>query len=68
MAEWRVYYRDQLDQDRILAQITSREAALKLAKTLYREKRAELYMIEGPNGLALAKQELMRWVSDNRYT
>ncbi len=67
MSNWKIYYRDQFDQDRTSGGIPSQEAALKGAKDLYQSKRAELYRIEGPDGLDLPKEEIMRWVSANKY-
>ena len=62
---WKILYRDQLDQDRTSRSISSKEAALKQASDLYYQQRAELYTIEGPNGRALPKEEIMRWMSTN---
>ena len=66
-SDWKIIYRDRLDQDRISRSIPSKEAALKQARDLYRQQRAELYRIEGPNGLALPKEEIMRWMSTNKW-
>jgi hypothetical protein len=66
MSDWKVLYRDQLDQDRTSGSIPSKEAALKLARDLYHSQRAELYGIEGPDGRALPREEIMRWVSANK--
>jgi hypothetical protein len=66
MSDWKILYRDQLDQDRTFQSIPSKEAALKQASHLYHQQRAELYRIEGPNGLALPKEEIMRWMSANK--
>ncbi len=66
MADWRVFYRDHLDQDRISPSVASKEAALEQARDLYHQQRAELYSIEGPGSRALPKEEIMRWVSANR--
>ena len=65
MSDWKVLYRDQLDQDRTSRSIPSKEAALKQASDLYYQQRAELYRIEGPNGRALPKKEIMHWISTN---
>ena len=67
ISDWKILYRDRLDQDRISRSIPSKEAALKQARNLYIEQRAELYGIEGPNGLALPKEEIMRWMSTNKW-
>ncbi len=67
-SDWKILYRDQLDQDRVSRSIPSKEAALKQASVLYRQQRAELYSIEGPNGLALPKEEIMRWMATNMKT
>jgi hypothetical protein len=45
---------------------SSKEAALMKASDLYHRQRAELYEIEGPNGRALRKEEIMRWMSANK--
>jgi 1,2-phenylacetyl-CoA epoxidase PaaB subunit len=66
MPDWKVFYRDQHDQDRACEGIPSREAALRRAKDLYRQRSA-LYRIEGPNGKIMLKNEIMSWVSDNKY-
>lgn len=66
MSDWKIFYRDHLDQDRTSHSIPSEEAALMLASNLYRWQRAELYSIEGPNGSALHKDEIMRWMSVNK--
>jgi hypothetical protein len=66
-SDWKILYRDRLDQDRVFRRIPSKEAALKQARDLYRQQRAELYGIEGPNGLALPKEEIMRWMSSNKW-
>jgi len=66
ISDWRILYRDQLDQDRTSQSIPSKEAALKQASDLYRRQRAELYGIEGPNGQVLPKGEIMRWMSANK--
>jgi hypothetical protein len=67
LSDWKILYRDRLDQDRVSRRIPSKEAALKQASDLYRRQRAELYRIEGPNGLALPKEEIMRWMSTNKW-
>jgi hypothetical protein len=66
MSDWKVHYRDQLDQDRTSGRIPSQEAALKRARDLYHQQRAALYGIEGPDGRALPKEQVMQWVSANR--
>jgi hypothetical protein len=66
MSEWKVLYRDQLDQDRTSQSIPSKQAALEQASDLYHQQRAELYKIEGLNHVALSKEEIMRWVSANK--
>lgn len=63
---WKILYRDHLDQDRTSLSIPSKEGALKQASDLYHLKRAELYKIEGPNGGALPKEEIMRWITANK--
>ena len=67
MSDWKVLYRDQLDQDRTSQSIPSKEAALRQASDLYHQQRAELYRIEGPSSEALPKEQIMRWVSANKY-
>ena len=67
MADWKVLYRDGLDQDRTSRSIPSKEAALKQARELFIRRRAELYRIEGPNGRTLPKEEIMRWVCSNKW-
>ena len=66
LSDWRILYRDQLDQDKVSRSIPSKEAALRQAIDLYRKQRAELYRIDGPDGLALPKEEIMRWMSTNK--
>jgi hypothetical protein len=66
--DWKVLYRDQLDQDRTSRSVPSKEAALEQAGDLYYQQRAELYRIEGPNGRALPKEEIMRWMATNMKT
>ena len=67
MSEWKVFYRDSLDQDRTSRSVTSKEAALSRAKDLHRKQQAEIYRIEGPDGGILRKEEIMRWVSAHRW-
>jgi hypothetical protein len=67
MSEWKVLYRDDLDRDRTSRSIPSKDDALRQARNLYIQQRAELYKIEGPNGQTLPKEEIMRWVSSNRW-
>jgi hypothetical protein len=67
ISDWKILYRDQLDQDRSSRSIPSKEAALKQARDLYLQQRAELYRIEGPYGLVLPKEEIMRWMSTNKW-
>src|SRR5271165_3679293 len=66
MSDWKVLYRDDLDRDRTSRSISSREAALKQARDLYRNQRAEIYRVEGPDGQTLPKEVIMRWVSANK--
>ena len=66
MSDWKIHYRDHLDQDRTYQSIPSKEAALRKASHLYHQQRCELYGIEGPNGLALRKGEIMQWMSFNK--
>ena len=42
------------------------EAAIDRARQLYLKERAEIYRIEGPNGLILRKEEIMRRLSPNK--
>ena len=67
MSEWKVFYRDQLDNDRTSGGAPSREAALERAKALFTQQRAAIYRIEGPDGSSLSKQEVLNWVFDNRH-
>ena len=67
MSEWKVFYRDYLDYDRISPSVSSKEAALARARNLYRDKRAEIYKIEGPAGGIVPKVEVMRWVYAHRW-
>ena len=67
MSEWKVYYRDDLDHDRISGNVPSKEGALAKARDLHRDRRAEIYKIEGPTGDIIAKDEVMRWVSGHRW-
>jgi len=67
MSEWKVFYRDSLDHDRTSRGVASKEDALRHARTLQREQRAVIYRIEGPNGGLLRNEDIMRWVSDNRW-
>ena len=67
MLEWKVLYRDDLDYDRISLSVSSKEAALAQARNLHRDRRAEIYKIEGPAGGIVAKDEVMRWVSDHKW-
>ncbi len=66
MSDWKVLYRDDLDQDRASRGSPSQEAAFEQARRLYLKGRAEIYRIEGPDGLTLPKQEIMRWMSANK--
>jgi hypothetical protein len=67
VSDWKVLYRDDLDRDRTSRSISSREAALEQARDLYFRQHAELYRIEGPNGRIVPKDEVMRWVSSNKW-
>ena len=66
MSEWKVFYRDHLDQDRMGRSVTSREAALAQARSLHRQQRAVIYRIEGPN-VVLRNEDVMRWVFANKW-
>ena len=66
MSEWKVVYRDDLDQDRTSPSNPSESAALERARQLYLQERAEIYRIEGPDGLILPKDHIMRWMSANK--
>ncbi len=67
MSDWKVLYRDQLDQDRSSGSIPSKEAALRRARNLYRDRRAAIYRIEGPAGRIIPREEIMHWVSANKW-
>jgi hypothetical protein len=66
MSDWKVHYRDELDQDRASRGVASKEAALEQARILCLTKRAEIYRIEGPDGRSLPKEEIMRWLTANK--
>ena len=66
MFEWKVFYRDSHDRDRVSPNASSKEAALVQARNLHRDRRAEIYKIEGPAGNIVPKDEVMRWVSAHR--
>ncbi len=66
MSEWKVFYPDSYERDRISPNLSSKEAALAQARNLHRERRAEIYKIEGPAGGIVPKDEVMRWVSAKR--
>ena len=66
MPDWKVLCRDGLDQDRTSRSSPSEEAALERARQLYFKERAEIYRIEGPSGMTLRKEEIMRWLSANK--
>ena len=53
MNGWKVFYRDDLDHDRMSPSVSSKEAALAQAK----------YKIEDLAGDFVPKDEVMRWVS-----
>jgi hypothetical protein len=61
--DWKIRYRNYLDRGRASQSVPSKEAALMKASDLHHRQRAELYEIEGPNGRALRKEEIMRWMS-----
>lgn len=67
MSDWKVYYRDTLDQDRTSQTIASKEAALAQARNLHRRQHAEIYRIEGSDGGIIGKAEIMRWVSNSKW-
>jgi hypothetical protein len=67
MSDWKVLYRDDLDQDRSSRSSPSEEGALEQAIRLYTHERAEIYRIEGPDGLIVPKEQIMRLVSANRW-
>jgi hypothetical protein len=66
MSGWKILYRDQLDQDRTSKSVPSKEAAVEKARDLYYHQRAEIYRIEGPDGRALLKQEIIGSASDSK--
>jgi hypothetical protein len=53
VTNWKVFYRDDLDQDRTSGSSQSEESALERARELYLGERAEIYRIEGSNGRIL---------------
>jgi hypothetical protein len=66
MTDWKVFYRDDLDQDRTSRSIQSEESALEQARQLYLKERAQIYRIEGSDGRILRREEIMRWLSANK--
>ncbi len=66
MSGWKILYRDDLDRDRMSRSSPTEEAAIDRARQLYRLERAEIYRIEGPDGLILQKEEIMRRLSANK--
>ena len=67
MSEWKVFHRDDLDHARISPKVSSKEDPLAQARNLHRDKRAEIYKIEGPAGDSIPKDEVMRWVCTHRW-
>jgi hypothetical protein len=65
-SDWKIRYRDYLDQDRTSASFPSKQADLIKASGLCHWQRAELYEIEGRNGPALRREEVTRWMSANK--
>ena len=66
MSNWKVLYRDHFDQDRSSRANPSKEAALREARDLYRNHRAQIYRLEGPNGQIVPGGRVMSWVQANR--
>jgi len=67
MSNWKVLYRDHFDQDRSSRANPSKEAALQQARDLYRNHRAQIYRLEGPNGQIVPGGRVMSWVQANRW-
>jgi hypothetical protein len=65
-AKWRVLYRGDVDQDRTSRSSETGDAALEQAMRFCVLERAEIYRIEGPDGLILPKEQAMRSVSASR--
>ena len=66
MSEWKVLYRDDLDNDRTSRRATSKEGALSEARDLHWQQRAVIYRIEGPEGEVVPREEVMRWASAHK--
>ena len=67
MHDWKVRYRDYYDQDRSSRANPSKEEALLEARDLYRNRRAQIYCLEGPNGQIVTNEHVMKWVYKNRW-
>ena len=66
MSDWKVLYRDQLDQNRTSQNVQAKKPRLSGRVTCITGNVLNYPRIEGPSGLALSKQEIMRWVSANK--
>jgi hypothetical protein len=67
MSNWKVQYRDRFDLVRSSSGNASKEAALQHARDLYRNQRAEIYRLVGPDGQVMAKGDVMSWVYAHRW-
>ena len=67
MSNWKVLYRDHVDQDRSSRANPGKEAALRQARNLYRNHRAQIYRLEGPNGQVVSNGDVMSWVYANKW-
>ncbi len=67
VSNWKVLYRDDFDQDRSSRANPGKEAALRQARNLYRNHRAQIYRLEGPNGQIVPNGDVMSWVYANRW-
>jgi hypothetical protein len=66
MGDWKIYYRDHLDQDRTSPPLMGKEIAIEKARDLYHHRQAHLYRIEGPDGVAMSKREVNDLLITNR--
>ena len=67
MSDWKVLYRDYYDQDRSSRANANKEEALRVARDLYRNRRAQIYCLEGPHGQIIPNKHVMSWVYANRW-
>ena len=67
MSNWKVQYRDRFDLDRFSPGNANKEAALQYARDLYRNHRAEIYRVVGPDGQVMTKGDVMGWVYAHKW-